>query len=67
MTLHRCWGLVGFLLGVEKLRDIEQERVDTLGQVHFRNLIGHELRFSQSFLLGDAQTQSTTHHTRVVL
>lgn len=67
MTPHRCWGVLGFVLGVEKLRDVDQERVDTLGQVHIGNLIGHELSFSQSFLLGDAQTQSATHHTGVVL
>lgn len=59
--------LSGFLLGVEQLRDVEQEGADTLVQVHFRDLIGHELSFSQSFLLGHTQAQSTAHYTGVIL
>lgn len=65
--LHLFGGLLGFLLGVEQLRDVEQEGADTLVQVHLRDLVGHELSFSQSCLLGHTQAKSTAHHTRVVL
>lgn len=52
--------LIDVLLRVKELRDVQEQRTNSLGQIHFRNLIGHELSFGKNLLLGYTQAKSAT-------